>query len=106
WYSTDNGANWAAVGTVSPNSALLLAADSATRLYFQPNSGFNGNVTNAITFRAWDQTSGANGNTNVDTSSNGGTTAFSIVTDTANITINVTLSVSHTLSSSKQQATF
>ena len=30
-----------------------------TRLYFQPNANFNGTVTNAITFRAWDQTSGA-----------------------------------------------
>src|SRR5205823_790679 len=47
--------------------------------------------SNAITFRAWDTTSGTAG-TKVDTSTNGGTTAFSTATDTANITVNATSS--------------
>jgi Ca2+-binding RTX toxin-like protein len=86
FYSTDNGAHWNAVGTVSNSQSLLLAADADTRLYFQPNSNFNGDVTNAITFRAWDQTTGSSGSM-VDTSANGGTTAFSSTTDTANINV-------------------
>ena len=85
--SATDGTNWTAVGSVADNSALLLAADANTRLYFQPTADFNGSVSNAITFHAWDQTSGTAG-TKVDASVNGGTTAFSTATDTANITIN------------------
>ena len=58
WYSTDNGANWNALGAVASNNARLLAADANTRLYFQPNANYNGTLATAITFRAWDQTSG------------------------------------------------
>jgi VCBS repeat-containing protein len=87
WYSTDNGAHWAAVGTVSSANALLLAADANTRLYFNPNANFNGTVTNAVTFVAWDQSMGTNG-TFANAVTRGGTTAFSTVSDTANITIN------------------
>jgi hypothetical protein len=61
WYSINNGTNWNALGVVSNSAARLLAADANTRLYFQPNANFNGNLSNAITFRAWDQTSGSNG---------------------------------------------
>ncbi|MFN6487676.1 DUF4347 domain-containing protein [Nostoc sp. DedQUE02] len=87
WYSTNNGQNWYSVGTVSNSSARLLAADANTRVYFRPASNFNGTINNAITFRAWDQTSGINGNL-ANTSTNGGSTAFSSTTDTAAITIN------------------
>ena len=83
-YSLNNGATWLLVGTVSAASALLLAADANTRLYFRPNANFDGDST--ITFRAWDQTSGAAG-TKVDTTINGGTTAFSTATDTATIDV-------------------
>ncbi len=55
-------------------------------LYFEPNADFNGTITDAITLRAWDQTSGTAGN-QVDTSVNGGTTTFSSATDTANLTV-------------------
>ncbi|MCA9049689.1 MAG: DUF4347 domain-containing protein, partial [Planctomycetaceae bacterium] len=61
WYSINNGSTWAALGAVSSTSARLLAADSQTRIYFQPNAGFSGTIASAITFRAWDRTSGANG---------------------------------------------
>ena len=36
----------------------LLAADANTRIYFQPNADYNGTLATAITFRAWDQSSG------------------------------------------------
>ena len=87
YYSTDGGANWQALGAVSTSSARLLAADTNTRLYFQPNPLYNGAIADAITFRAWDQSSGMNG-TLVDTTINGGTTAFSSATDTASLLVN------------------
>jgi VCBS repeat-containing protein len=86
FFSLDNGANWTAVGAVSNANALLLAADANTRLYFQPNSDFNGSVGSVLTMRGWDTTSGTAGN-KVTTASNGGSTAFSSATDTVSITV-------------------
>ncbi|MBK7238075.1 MAG: tandem-95 repeat protein [Sterolibacteriaceae bacterium] len=86
YYSTNNGSNWNVLGAVTNASARLLAADANTRLYFRPNADFNGTLSSAITFRAWDQTSGTAGAT-ADTSTNGGTTAFSSATDTAALTV-------------------
>src|SRR6185295_9109249 len=60
------------------------------RVYLQPSpANFNGTVASAITFRAWDQTGTTAGQqgSKVDTSTNGGQTAFSVATDTANITV-------------------
>ena len=90
WYSLDSGAHWTDVNAgsaVSNTNALLLAADAGTRIYFQPNANFSGPISAAITFHAWDQSSGAAG-TKASTTTNGGTTAFSSATDTADITIN------------------
>ncbi|KYC42820.1 hypothetical protein WA1_11880 [Scytonema hofmannii PCC 7110] len=87
YYSINNGANWFLVGTLSNSNARLLAADANTRLYFRPNTNFNGTVSNALTFRAWDRRYGFNGDT-ADTTSNGDFTAFSSATDTASITVN------------------
>ena len=81
-YSIDGGSTWTAVGTVSNTSALLLR--STDRLRFVPD-GLNG-TTASVTFCAWDQTSGTQG-TKVDTTTNGGTTAFSTATATSNITV-------------------
>ncbi len=86
FYSIDGGSAWNTLGAVSNSSARLLAADVNTRLYFQPNPSFTGTINPAITFRAWDQTSGSNGDT-ADTSTSGGSTAFSSATDTASITV-------------------
>ncbi|MDE1149917.1 MAG: DUF4347 domain-containing protein [Azospirillaceae bacterium] len=88
WYSTDGGSNWTVIGTVSNTSALLLAADSNTRLYFQvtSSSSYTGTLASALTIRAWDETSGSAGST-VSTATNGGTTAFSATTDTVSLTI-------------------
>jgi hypothetical protein len=86
-FTIDNGTNWTPFGAPSVTTARLLAANANTRVRFVPASNFNGTVNTGITFRAWDQTSGTNGNT-ADPSTNGGTTAFSTATETAGITVN------------------
>jgi trimeric autotransporter adhesin len=85
-YSLDAGSTWTPVGAVSAASSLLLADTAGTRLYFAPNINFNGIVASALTLRAWDQTSGAAGN-KVNTSSNGGITAFSSATDVIDVAV-------------------
>ncbi|WP_226067319.1 putative Ig domain-containing protein [Dickeya zeae] len=76
-YSTDSGANWFNIGTVSGSSALLLG--STAQLRYVPDSA-NGE-TATLSFRAWDQTSGTatNGATKglADASTTGGSSAFS-----------------------------
>ncbi|NJR40937.1 MAG: hypothetical protein HC781_21480, partial [Leptolyngbyaceae cyanobacterium CSU_1_4] len=74
------------MGAVSPTSARLLAANANTRVYFQPNANYNGTLPTALTFRAWDTTTGTNGGT-ADPSINGSNTAFSTATDTAAIAV-------------------
>ena len=86
WYSTNNGGTWTQVAAVSNTSALLLVANANTRIYYQGDLNFSGTVSDAITFRAWDQTSGTAG-TQVSTATNGGSSAFSTATDTASIVI-------------------
>ena len=86
-YTIDDGSTWNTVGSVSNSNALLLDSTSSTKIAFEPNPGITGDLTDIFTFRAWDQTSGSAGS-KVDTSSNGGTNAFSSTTDTVNITIN------------------
>ena len=79
WYSINNGTTWYALGAVTNKSARLLAADASTRIYFTPNANYTGTISNAITFRAWDQTSGTNGGL-ANTTNNGGSRAFSTAT--------------------------
>ncbi|XZE19693.1 VCBS domain-containing protein [Pirellulaceae bacterium SH449] len=78
-----NGTDWITVSGVSPTSALLLRATDQMR--FTPSTTNGG--TTLISYHAWDQTSGTAGGL-ADVSTTGGTTAFSIATDT--ITVNVT----------------
>lgn len=73
------------VGTVSGTSALLLSNAATSRIYFQPNADFNGSA--ALTIRGWDRTSGSNGG-RADTSTNGGTSAFSSASDSVVLTVN------------------
>ena len=88
YYSTNGGTTWTAVDTstaLSDSHAFLLKADVDNRLYFKPNANYSG-ANNALTFRAWDQTTGTEG-TFVDigaASARGGNTAFSTATDTVN----------------------
>ena len=61
WYfSTDNGATWTTL-TVAAGHARLLNSDA--RLYFAPSTptDWNGTISNALTYRAWDQFSGTAG---------------------------------------------
>jgi hypothetical protein len=67
-YSLDAGASWSSFGSPSAASARLLAADGSTYVRFVPDAGWNGSITNGLTFRAWDLSSGVNGAT-ADTSS-------------------------------------
>ena len=85
-YSTDGGANWIAAGAVGPTQSLLLKADGQTRVYFEPAANFNGSVTAALTFRAWDQSTGSAGQ-KVNTTTNGGATAFSSAVDIVALTV-------------------
>ncbi|NJO80434.1 MAG: calcium-binding protein [Cyanobacteria bacterium RM1_2_2] len=58
-----------------------------TRVRFVPNANYNGTAN--MSFRAWDTTNGlANGAIEVDTSVNGGETAYSATVGTASITVN------------------
>ncbi|MCT7967428.1 DUF4347 domain-containing protein, partial [Laspinema sp. D1] len=70
FYTTDSGITWNALGAVTNTNARLLAADASTRIYFQPTTAnYNGPITNALTFHAWDQvvgTNGATGNTSIN----------------------------------------
>lgn len=86
WYSIDDGATWLALGSPTAGAARLLTADAGTRLYYQPDANTNGTLATAITFRAWDRTTGSNGGT-ADTTVNGGATAFSTGTDTASLVV-------------------
>lgn len=83
-FSTNSGGTWTNFGATSPNSALLLASNSNTRIRFVPNTDFDG--TRGFTFLAWDQTAGTNGGRAVTTSP-GGTSAFSINTEDVFITV-------------------
>ncbi|MBE9226175.1 DUF4347 domain-containing protein [Phormidium sp. LEGE 05292] len=89
-YSTNNGTNWYDIGTVGDGStALALSASSLLR--FVPASNYNGTPT-ALSVRALDDsyTAGFTNNAtpiNVNTSTNGGTTAISASTSTIDTTI-------------------
>ena len=85
-YTTSGGGTWSPFGTPSATSARLLAADANTLVRFVPDANWNGSLAGGITFRAWDQTSGSAGNT-ADTSTNGGTSAYSAATASAGITV-------------------
>lgn len=88
-YDPDGGTDWRPFPIVDNIAAVLL--NPAATVRFQPNADFNGTIPDGLTFRAWDQTSGTNGETNVDVSTNGGTTAFSTGTVAAGITVQPTL---------------
>ncbi len=88
FYSLDAGATWLELPPVTETEAFLLSADEQTRLYFQPTSGFSGELSEALTFRAWDRSSGEAGSL-VDASSNGGATAFSAEVGHASLLVEV-----------------
>ncbi|MCX5660876.1 MAG: Ig-like domain-containing protein [Planctomycetota bacterium] len=88
WQYSLDGANWLALGAVSPGSARLLRADATTQVRFTPNLNFNGTINGALTFRAWDTSDGfANGAVG-DSGLSGGSTAYSSASASSSITVN------------------
>jgi parallel beta-helix repeat protein len=81
-YSVDDGTSWIAVGVVDNSSALLLRDIDRLRLVPNGDTGTNANVG----FRAWDQTNGTEG-TKLSASPVGGTSAFSSITESAQISV-------------------
>jgi photosystem II stability/assembly factor-like uncharacterized protein len=84
-YSLDGGVTWSPVIGVSFTNALPLP--STARLRFIPLPDFNGSMPNAITFHAWDQSSGTAGSTVDLTGLLGGSNAFSVNSETASLTV-------------------
>ena len=90
-YSTNAGTSWSSFaadgvsnGSIDLTQTVLLNASAQIR--FIPGSSFEG-VAGDITFVAWDQTTGANGDTGVDATNTGSTSAFSTADGTASITV-------------------
>jgi uncharacterized delta-60 repeat protein len=81
-YSTSNGVSWSDVGVVSASSALLLRSTDSLR--WLPD-GSNG-TTATLNYYGWDQSSGTAGTTG-SVVARGGTTAFSLVADTATLEV-------------------
>lgn len=84
WFSTDDGQNWQEVGSVSVSESLVLDADATTRIYAQPADDVSGDLADALTIKAWDQTGGySNGQVGVDSTSS----AFSSQIDTVFLSV-------------------
>ncbi|MGE4292628.1 MAG: cadherin-like domain-containing protein [Desulfovibrio sp.] len=85
-YSTDNGAHWTAVGSVSDGSALVLS--TTAKLRFVPAADYNG-APPALTAHLVDDSAGAvvSGST-ADVSTTGGTTAYSAASVALETTVN------------------
>ncbi len=78
-------ASWQPVGVVADTAALLLA--NTDWLRFVPAANTSG-PGGQLTFRAWDLTTGGNGQRDVDVTVNGANTAFSVATGV--MTVDVT----------------
>jgi hypothetical protein len=87
-YSLNSGGLWQNFPTVANTSALTLASDASTKIRFVPNLNYNGSA--AITFKAWDQSQGVNGQTFDITHvvAAAGASPFSTATVTATQTVN------------------
>lgn len=85
WQYSLDGTDWTDFGTVSSGESLLL--DGATEVRFNPSQGGNADFS----FRAWDQTTGSASLQNVrstaDTTTSGGTTAFSSAMASADVAV-------------------
>ncbi|MEN6459211.1 MAG: peptidylprolyl isomerase [Thermoguttaceae bacterium] len=83
WEYSLDGSTFVTITTVSESAALLLSATAELRY----TAAEDASDTATVTYLAWDATSGTAGAT-ADTTTNGGTTAFSLATDTASLTVN------------------
>jgi hypothetical protein len=89
-YSLDGGTNWLSINANLINNAtneLALLLGPTAQLRLIPFGDVNGSVSEAITFRAWDQTSDTSGSEGQYAVVTGGTSAFSTASDTADVTV-------------------
>jgi hypothetical protein len=70
---------------LAANRAVLL--NDTARIRYLPGLADGNGRTATLSFQAWDRTTGGDGDTGVDVTSAGGTTAFSLVSDTASLAI-------------------
>lgn len=82
YYSIASGPWFPVAGSLSISNALLLSPDA--RLYFRPAANFEG--SSSISFQAWDGSTGSAGQL-VSSSTSGGTSAFSVASDSASINV-------------------
>jgi uncharacterized repeat protein (TIGR01451 family) len=101
-YTIDGGTAWQEIGAPTASTARLLAADARTQIRFVPGLGWSGTLAEGFRFRAWDLTSGANGET-LDLTSPAAQNAVSAADAAAAITVlnNTDLSITLTPSSSQ-----
>jgi uncharacterized delta-60 repeat protein len=88
-YSLNGGTSWLTIDAAQINSttnelALLLGPTAQLRLV--PFGDLNGSLSDAITFRAWDMSSGSEGQY-VAITSTGGSTAFSTASDRVSMAV-------------------
>lgn len=92
WAYSIDGTTFTDVGAVSTTAALLLP--STAKLRYTPDAETaDAGETATIVYRAWDTTSGTAG-TKADTTTTGGTSAFSAVSDTASLNVTSLVSAS------------
>ena len=110
-YSTNGGTNWFAIGTVADDSSAL-ALSSSSLVRFLPVADYNGTPP-ALTVRGMDDTyaggysitAGSETRINVDTSSNGGTTAIAAATAGLSTSVNPVVDVvNDTLTTNEETA--
>ncbi|WP_194944643.1 VCBS repeat-containing protein, partial [Limnohabitans sp. 2KL-3] len=85
YYTVDGGTTWLTATGVSETNALLLAADSNTRVFYKTTTA--GTVTDAFTFRAWDVTANITEGVYTDTTPRGGKAQFSLTSDTVGVAV-------------------
>jgi T1SS-143 domain-containing protein len=83
YWSNNGGGFWQAVPTLGTNALYLAPTD---RIYFKPAANFSGTIDDAITFHASDRSAGFQGLAPAP-SSFGGTTPYSVDTDTVVLTV-------------------
>ncbi|MCP4170678.1 MAG: hypothetical protein GY758_07905, partial [Fuerstiella sp.] len=79
------GTSWTDFSVSLPSDSSATLLEPTANIRFVPNADYNGAPN--ITFRAWDQTLGANGDIGVNVSANGGATPYSSAAETASATV-------------------
>ncbi len=91
-FSIDAGTTWwsfafRGVSTTGAGDASVVLLNDAARVRFSPATNYNGPAGN-ITFRAWDTTTGQpSGSFGIAIGATGGSTAFSVASETATLTV-------------------